>query len=129
MPESYVGLPFMDVDTKEREKEKKVKAANDLEEFIKAIVARRKGLSEIVKGPMPGFSRVPPEPFLFAISSLTGPFMSTVNVASVVESVRKCAVRGCQDGRRRQPRVSHLDSQWRMSDLFCMLSPLSEESH
>ena len=55
MPESYVGLPFMDVDKVEREKEKKVKAANDLEEFIKAIVARRKGLSEIVKGPMPGF--------------------------------------------------------------------------
>lgn len=55
MPESYVGLPFMDVDTKEREKEKKDKSANDLEEYIKAIVARRKGLSEIVKGPLPGF--------------------------------------------------------------------------
>lgn len=94
MPESYVGLPFMDVDTKEREEEKKDKAANDLEEFIKAIVARRKGLSEIVKGPLPGFFSGPVGAFLFAISSLTDPSMLTVNVASVVESVRKCAPSG-----------------------------------
>lgn len=55
MPESYVGLPFMDVDVKQREQEKKDKAASDLKEYIKAIVACRKGLSEIVKGPLPGF--------------------------------------------------------------------------
>lgn len=34
MPESYVGLPFMDVDTKEREQEKIRKAAEDLERII-----------------------------------------------------------------------------------------------
>ena len=34
MPESYVGLPFMDVDKKEREKAKQDKAAEDLKGFV-----------------------------------------------------------------------------------------------
>lgn len=55
MPESYVGLPFMDVDTKKKEKEKKTKAALDLQRFINVIVKKRKGVSELVLGPLPGF--------------------------------------------------------------------------
>lgn len=37
MPESYVGLPFMDVDKKEREKAKQDKAAEDLKAFAQQI--------------------------------------------------------------------------------------------
>lgn len=55
MPESYVGLPFMDVDTKAREKKKKDKAASDLQRFIDVIVKRQKGVSDLVLGPLPGF--------------------------------------------------------------------------
>ena len=40
MPESYVGLPFMDVDTKENEERKKVKAAKDLAIYGQFITER-----------------------------------------------------------------------------------------
>ncbi len=50
MPESYVGLPFMDVDTPEKELQKKQKAATDLERFSKFIVNREKGIEELVLG-------------------------------------------------------------------------------
>ena len=55
MPESYVGLPFMDVDKKEREKEKKRKAAEDLKHYTDIIVKRQRGIRELVLGPLPGF--------------------------------------------------------------------------
>lgn len=41
MPESYVGLPFFNVDKLEKEKAKKRKAAEDLEKYCDAIVNRR----------------------------------------------------------------------------------------
>lgn len=37
MPESYVGLPFMDVDTLENERKKKTQAAKDLAQFIEIV--------------------------------------------------------------------------------------------
>lgn len=40
MPESYVGLPFMDVDKVEREKQKKAKAEEDLKGFLPNVVNR-----------------------------------------------------------------------------------------
>ncbi len=55
MPESYVGLPFMDVDTLKKENEKKQKAASDLDTYIKCIVKREKGVSMVTHGPLPGF--------------------------------------------------------------------------
>lgn len=55
MPESYVGLPFMDVDNKRRENEKKQKAASDLHRFIDVILKRQKGVSDLILGPLPGF--------------------------------------------------------------------------
>jgi NAD-dependent dihydropyrimidine dehydrogenase PreA subunit/flavodoxin len=42
MPESYVGLPFMDVDKKEREKQKKLKAEEDLNAFLPNVIHRLK---------------------------------------------------------------------------------------
>lgn len=42
MPEAYVGLPFMDVDTEEKELKKKQKAAEDLELYAREIAERQK---------------------------------------------------------------------------------------
>lgn len=53
MPESYVGLPFMDVDTPEKEKQKKRKAAEDLERFAEMITERKKGIRDLVIGRWP----------------------------------------------------------------------------
>lgn len=53
MPESYVGLPFMDVDTEENEKRKKNKAAADLERFSRMINNGRTGIRELVVGRWP----------------------------------------------------------------------------
>ena len=69
MPESYVGLPFMDVDTIDNEMKKKQKAAVDLSEYIKYIANRQKGIEKI---PLKTLDRVrgrsytaPPSSFLF----------------------------------------------------------------
>ena len=43
MPETYVGLPFMDVDSLDKEHQKKAQARIDLERHIQVITARGKG--------------------------------------------------------------------------------------
>lgn len=53
MPESYVGLPFMDVDTPEKELMKKSRAAEALKRFSKLIINREKGIKEITVGHWP----------------------------------------------------------------------------
>lgn len=53
MPESYVGLPLMDVDKPLAEKRKKEKAAADLQEYMRDIVDRRCGISRLVRGRWP----------------------------------------------------------------------------
>lgn len=61
MPESYVGLPFMDVDTKEKEQQKQNQAAKDLTLVIDAVMDMRTaegrpyGWDKLVRGPIPGF--------------------------------------------------------------------------
>ena len=55
MPESYVGLPFMDVDTKEKEIWKKSKSAQELAVICEEIFDRKEGVSQLVKGPIPWF--------------------------------------------------------------------------
>ena len=55
MPESYVGLPFMDVDPKEKEIRKKEKSALELEEISEEIFNRKEGIYRLVKGPIPWF--------------------------------------------------------------------------
>lgn len=53
MPESYVGLPFMDVDTDLREAEKKMKATGQLQRFADVLVDRRSVSMPIQCGSMP----------------------------------------------------------------------------
>ncbi len=55
MPESYVGLPFMDVDPKDKEKRKKDKAAEDLAAICEEIINAKKGIFRLTKGPIPWF--------------------------------------------------------------------------
>ncbi len=45
MPESYVGLPFMDVDTKEKGIQKKREAAIMLQDFVEKIYDRERGIN------------------------------------------------------------------------------------
>lgn len=53
MPESYVGLPFMDVDTKENEKVKIEKATKDLKGYAASIIAREEGIECLTIGRWP----------------------------------------------------------------------------
>ena len=55
MPESYIGLPFMDVDPKEREIRKKENAAQELAVVCEEIFDRKEGITRLVKGPIPWF--------------------------------------------------------------------------
>lgn len=55
MPESYVGLPFMDVDKPAREHDKKTEAGRQLAQFTQEVLRPRiSGVSQLVKGPLPG---------------------------------------------------------------------------
>ena len=53
MPESYVGLPFMDVDNAENEQRKKSVADRRLSAFIDGIRQRRRGVRDITIGRWP----------------------------------------------------------------------------
>ena len=53
MPESYVGLPFMDVDTPVKEKKKKENAAEVIKIAIKSITNDEKGVNELTIGRWP----------------------------------------------------------------------------
>ena len=66
MPESYVGLPFMDVDSQEKEQRKKQQAEADLDRYIPLILKKEKTYNSKLKqtgttpinlhrGPIPGF--------------------------------------------------------------------------
>lgn len=52
MPETYVGLPFMDVDPPQREREKLQQAGRDIEEYTDDIRHRRR-VTKTVRGPLP----------------------------------------------------------------------------
>ena len=53
MPESYVCLPFMYTDTPERERNKKEQARKDLDNYLKVIVNRQPGYSQLTMGMAP----------------------------------------------------------------------------
>lgn len=53
MPESYVGLPFMDVDTKEKEDLKIKSAQSRLERFANAICNQKRGYKDLTIGNWP----------------------------------------------------------------------------
>ncbi len=50
MPESYVGLPFMDVDTRDDERRKVERAAMDMEAITREVAGRNAGVLRLVPG-------------------------------------------------------------------------------
>lgn len=53
MPESYIGLPFMDVDNPENERRKKHQAEYELKEYERYIINRRGGIEDLDTGRWP----------------------------------------------------------------------------
>lgn len=53
MPESYIGLPGMNIDTTENQQKKYNNAKLQLQSIAEAIIKRQKGLFSLVKGPAP----------------------------------------------------------------------------
>lgn len=53
MPESYVGLPFMDVDPIDKERSKKEQASKNLQQYISSITNREQGIRNLVIGRWP----------------------------------------------------------------------------
>ncbi len=53
MPESYVCLPFMYTDTKEREQQKIAAADKLLQHIVQVVKERRRGIEELEKGATP----------------------------------------------------------------------------
>ncbi|MCI6159998.1 MAG: EFR1 family ferrodoxin [Prevotella sp.] len=53
MPESYVGLPFMNVDNEEKERYKKQTSASQLEQIIQFVKNSRMGITMTYKGHWP----------------------------------------------------------------------------
>lgn len=53
MPETYVGLPFMDVDKPEDEARKIARASEQLDVFIRQIQDRERGVEQVVRGRWP----------------------------------------------------------------------------
>lgn len=53
MPNTYVGLPFMDVDPIEVQQRKKQRAAEDLKRYINYIMEKREGVFEVKRGRWP----------------------------------------------------------------------------
>ena len=56
MPESYLGLPFFNVDNANKEKEKKDKAAAELSDYVNDIINNR-AASHLVIGHWPRINR------------------------------------------------------------------------
>lgn len=48
LPESYVGLPFFNVDTLEKEKEKKMKAEEKLNQYLNDIIQRKSSFDLVI---------------------------------------------------------------------------------
>ncbi|MCI1247149.1 MAG: EFR1 family ferrodoxin [Prevotella sp.] len=53
MPETYVGLPFMDIDTKEKENKKKTEAKEMLKRIGEEIAEKKTGIFRLHKGHWP----------------------------------------------------------------------------
>lgn len=85
MPESYVCLPFMYTDTKEREQEKISVAKEQLETFIEEIANRTESIEHLKKGPTPRL-------YSYVIGSFFNSRMITDRPFQVEDSCIKCGL-------------------------------------
>ena len=116
MPESYVGLPFMDVDTKEREQEKIKKAAEELERIVAPSGAE--GVAPTLhRGPIPWFFSGPVGAF-FVNRLVTDKHFHVIEDRCI-----KCGHRG------RQGTDARVAAQRQMPHLLRLLPPLPYPRH
>lgn len=84
MPESYVGLPGMDVDTPAREWEKKQQAAADVQSIVADVFQKKQDICKVTRGPLPMF-----------FSKVVGGFFHRFLVTDRPFHVRKDKCIGC----------------------------------
>lgn len=113
MPESYVGLPFMDVDTPDKERQKKQEADRRMDAIARAVVAkdtsqRDRSFDELTRGPLPGFFSGPVGGFFERFLITDKPFHVVSDRCvrcGVCASV--CPVGDIDGGKGRQPQWLH----------------------
>jgi NAD-dependent dihydropyrimidine dehydrogenase PreA subunit len=117
MPESYVGLPFMDVDPQEKEQQKKRQAASQLIQVIDDIKTMRTsdgkpyGWDQLVRGPIPGFFSGPVGAFFVKYLVTDKPFH--VEVDRCIQCgicAEVCPVGDIDGGKGKYPKWNHQDN-------------------
>lgn len=107
MPESYVGLPFMDVDPPEKEKAKCETARQLLAEFIAYIRERRTGIIRTVRGKWPRInSNLLGGAFVRWIVS-DKPFHATSDCIACGKCAQVCPVGNILGGKGQRPQWKH----------------------
>lgn len=108
MPESYVGLPFMDVDSQAKEAEKKRKAAADLAEYIEDIRQCRKGVRKTTPGAFPSLLSGPIGAFFARRLVTDKPFwVADGRCTGCGACAKACPVGNIDGGKGRKPRWLH----------------------
>ena len=113
MPESYVGLPLMDVDTPAKEQQKKQEAARRMDAIAEAVAAkdtsqRDFSFGNLTRGPLPGFFSGPVGSFFERFLITDKPFHVVSDRCvrcGVCASV--CPVGDIDGGKGRQPQWLH----------------------
>ena len=115
MPESYVGLPFMDVDTPAKEQKKKDEAARQLDALVETIArwdCRRRDNSfrSLTRGPIPGFFSGPVGSFFERFLITDKPFHVVADrCIKCGRCASVCPVGDIEGGKGRQPQWLHHD--------------------
>lgn len=111
MPESYVGLPFMDVDKAENETKKKNEAKVRIEKIATDINAQRSsgnalpyGFDSLVRGPIPSFFSGPVGGFFEKILITDRPFhVNTAKCTKCGRCAKLCPVGDIDGGIGKSP--------------------------
>jgi ferredoxin len=107
MPNTYVGLPFMDVDPPEKEKAKCETARQLLAEFIAYIRERRTGIIRTVRGKWPSInSNLLGGAFVRWIVS-DKPFHATSDCIECGKCAQVCPVGNILGGKGQRPQWKH----------------------
>lgn len=108
MPESYVGLPFMDVDTLARERQKKQAATSVVDQFACVVKQRQRGYEHIVKGHLPWLLTYPIGGFFVRHIVTDRPFhVEADECVRCGRCAEVCPVGDIEGGKGRMPAWKH----------------------
>lgn len=111
LPESYVGLPFMDVDTKENEQKKKSQAAIDLQGIAEEIYDRKAGIQRIHPGGTPWVkSKIIGEVFERFLITDKRFHVTTEKCVRCGICANVCPVKDIEGGHGKMPQWKHHDN-------------------